>query len=82
MREARNPNENAELLLDFDQIMVVIVSLLKGQEETTKEGFVQVSTVQRQLVDYLLGVVEESYNDRLFNDLDSFVKEMRQDLGL
>lgn len=82
MREARNPNENAELLLDFDQIMVVIVSLLKGQEETTKEGFVQVASVQAQLVDYLLGVVEESYNDRLFNDLDSFVKEMRQDLGL
>ena len=82
MREARNASDPAELILDFDQILIVIVSLCKGQEETQNEGFKLVSNEQHRIVDYLMGVVEESYNDALFQELRSLVQEMRDDLGL
>lgn len=77
MREARTEFDSAELALDYEEILVVIVSLLMSQEDTSNEGLVSVTNKMGQLVDYLLSVVEESYNDQLYQDMVAAVNHIK-----
>jgi len=77
VREARTEFDSAELALDYEEILVVIVSLLMSQEDTSNEGLVSVTNKMGQLVDYLLSVVEESYNDQLYQDMVAAVNHIK-----
>lgn len=82
MREARTEDDPAELGLTYGEILVVIVSLLNGEKRAFDLGLFDLGLTQAEIRDYLVQIVEESYNDTLYKELLGLVQEWKQDFGL
>lgn len=68
MREARTPEDPAELILNLDDIAVVMISLVKGAASARDMGMDDIVSRQLSIANYLLGVVEESYDNKAYLD--------------
>ena len=81
MREARTPEDFAELVLNLDDIAVVMISLVKGAASARDMGMDDSTHRQLSIAQYLLGVVEESYDDKAYQDtlqLFLFARDQQQ----